>query len=170
MLGLYENFPQNIHRTETFTSPLSRRKLQQKITQVFQEVNRKNLSFEEVGNPTIPNGTVIFEFGIADAEDFCYLNEEEAQRLQTALDVAPLQVMDWFCAIRYYKNTQEKKAPLKFDYYMLRMGFGEKGVMEVLVFHEKGPRYISPEDLVAFMERKVNQGASRKLLKRKEQT
>lgn len=170
MLGLYENFPQNIHRTETFTSPLSRRKLQQKITQVFQEVNRKNLSFEEVGNPTIPNGTVIFEFGIADAEDFCYLNQEEAQRLQTALDVAPLQVMDWFCAIRYYKNTQEKKAPLKFDYYMLRMGFGEKGVMEVLVFHEKGPRYISPEDLVAFMERKVNQGASRKLLKRKEQT
>jgi hypothetical protein len=170
MLGLYENFPQNIHRTETFTSPLSRRKLQQKITQVFQEVNRKNLSFEEVGNPTIPNGTVIFEFGIADAEDFCYLNEEEAQRLQTALDVAPLQVMDWFCAIRYYKNSQEKKAPLKFDYYMLRMGFGEKGVMEVLVFHEKGPRYISPEDLVAFIERKVNQGASRKLLKRKEQT
>jgi hypothetical protein len=166
MLGLYQNFPQNIHRTETFTSALSRRKLQQKIAQVFQEVNRKNFSFEEVGNPTVPNATVIFEFGIADAEDFCYLNEEESQRLQTALAVEPMHVMDWFCAIRYYKNTQEKKAPLKFDYYMLRMGFGEKGMMEVLVFHEKGPRYISPEDLVAFIEHKVNQAASRKLLKR----
>lgn len=171
MLGLYENFPQNIHRTETFTYPLSKRKLQQKIAQVFQEVNRKNFSFEEVGNPTVPNATVIFEFGIADAEDFCYLNAEEAQKLQAALAVEPLHVMDWFCAIRYYKNTKtQKMSPLKFDYYMLRMGFGEKGTMEVLVFHEKGPRYISPEDIIAFMERKVNQGESRKLLKRKEQT
>jgi hypothetical protein len=170
MLGLYENFPQNIHRTETFTSPLSRRKLQQKIVQVFQEVNRKNFSFEEVGNPTVPNATVIFEFGIADAEDFCYLNEEEAQKLQAALVVEPMQVMDWFCAVRYYKGTKTHKSPLKFDYYMLRMGFGEKGVMEVFVFHEKGPRYVSPEDLIAFIERKVNQAAPRKLLKRKEQT
>ena len=170
MLGLYENFPQNIHRTETFTSTLSRRKLQQKIAQVFQEVNRKTFSFEEVGNPTVPNCTVIFEFGIADTGDFCYLNEEEAQKLQTALAAEPLQMMDWFCAIRYYKNTKSKKSPLKFDYYMLRMGFGEKGAVEVLVFHERGPRYISPEDLVAFIECKVNQEASRKLLKRKEQT
>jgi hypothetical protein len=170
MLGLYLNFPQNIHRTETFTSPLSRRKLQQKIAQVFQEVNRKNFSFEEVGNPTVPNATVIFEFGIADGEDFCYLNKEEAQRLQTALVVEPMHVMDWFCAIRYYKNTKTTRSPLKFDYYMLRMGFGEKGMMEVLVFHEKGPRYVSPEDLISFIERKVNQAATRKLLKRKEQT
>ena len=72
-LGSTKTFPSNIHRTETFTSSLSKRKLQQKITQVFQEVNRKTFSFEEVGNPTVPNCTVIFEFGIADAENFSYL-------------------------------------------------------------------------------------------------
>ena len=168
MLGLYENFPQTIHRTETFISPLSRRKLQQKIAQVFQEVNRNTCSFEEVGNPTVHDCTVIFEFGIADTGGFNFLNEDEARKLQDALAAEPLQVMDWFCAIRYYKSAKGKKTPLKFDYYMLRMGFMEKGAVEVLVFHERGPRHISPGDLVDFIDRKVNQGSKRKILKRVE--
>ena len=109
MLGFYENFPHSIHLTETFTSPLSKRKLQEKIIQTFQETNRKTFSFEEVGNPTIPNCEVIFEFGIADAENFCYLDEEEAKKLREALGgEEPLQSMDWFCGIRYYKNAQRK--------------------------------------------------------------
>jgi hypothetical protein len=170
MLGFYENFPQNIHRTEAFNSPLSKRKLQQKIAQVFQEVNCENFSFEEVANPTVPNCNVIFEFGIADAEEFNFLNEEEARKLQGALEVEALHVMDWFCSIRYYKNGKVKRAPLKFDYYMLRMSFGEKGTVEISVFHEKGPRYISPEDLVAFIDRQVNQAAPRKILKRTERS
>ena len=166
MLGLYENFPQIIHRTETFNTPVSRRKLQQKIAQVFQEVNLKSYRFEEVGNPTVPNCALIFEFGIAETGDFCYLNDTEAQRLQTALNVETLHVMDWFCAIRYYKINKEKRTPLKFDYYMLRMNFGEKGAVELQVFHERGPRYISPEDLAVFIPREINQASKRKILKR----
>ena len=168
MLGFYQNFPQNIHRTEMFTSTVSKLKLQQRITQVFQEVNCKTFSFEEIGSPSISEGTVIFEFGIGDTENFCYLTEGEAQKLQEALEVETLQVMDWFCGIRYYKNVEGKRSPLKFDYYMLRMGFGEKGAVEVSVFHEKGPRHISPEDLVAFIDHKVNQEMSRKIHKHKE--
>jgi hypothetical protein len=166
MLGIYDNFPLNIHRTESFTSPLSRKKLQQKIAQIFQKINQETLTFEEVGNPTIPNSQIIFEFGIADGGNFCYLNEEEAQKLQNSLTNESLQTMDWFCLIRYYKNTEQKvKRPLKFDYYMLRIGFGEKGIVELQVFHERGPRYISPEDLVAFIARKVNGLSARKTLK-----
>jgi hypothetical protein len=169
MLGIYDNFPLNIHRTESFTSPLSRKKLQQKIAQTFQKINQEKLIFEEVGNPTIPNSQIIFEFGIADGGNFCYLNEEEAQKLQNSLTNESLQTMDWFCLIRYYKNTEQKvKRPLKFDYYMLRIGFGEKGIVELQVFHERGPRYISPEDLVAFIARKLN-GTSRKTLKQIDQ-
>jgi len=165
MLGFYENFPQTIHRTETFTSVLSKRKLQQKITQVFQKINSETFSFEEVGNPTVPDCTVILEFGIADTGGFCYLNEEEAKKLQNAIGTESLKVMDWFCGIRYYKNFKEKKSPLKFDYQMLRMGFGEKGTVEFLVFHERGPQYVSPEDLVDFISRQVNEGSKRKILK-----
>ncbi len=165
MLGLYENFPHSVHFTETYSSPLSKRKLQEKIIQVFQEINCKSFSFEEIGNPSVPDGEVIFELGIADAENFCYLDAEESKKLRGTLnDEEPLHVMDWFCSIRYYKNAAGKRSPLKFDYYMLRAGFGEKGAIEFLVFHERGPRYVSPEDLVAFVEHKINQ--PKKLLKR----
>jgi hypothetical protein len=170
MLGIYDNFPLNIHQTETFTSPLSRKKLQEKIAQTFQKINREILTFEEVGNPAIPNSQVIFEFGIADGGNFCYLNQEEAQKLQNSLSNQSLQTMDWFCLIRYYKNIELKvKRPLKFDYYMLRFGFGDKGNVELQVFHERGPMYISSEDLASFIAREVNELSARKALKQIEE-
>jgi hypothetical protein len=166
MHGFYENFPNGVHHAETFTSPLSKRKLQKRIIQVLQDVNHKTFSFEEVGNPTLPNCSVIFEFGIADGENFRYLDEVEARKLQEALShEEPLQVMDWFCSIRYYKNATAKQTPLRFDYYMLRINFGEKGAAEFLVFHERGPRYISPEELVTFIGRETNQTPRKKILK-----
>jgi hypothetical protein len=165
MLGFYENFPSTIHLTEAFTSSLSKRKLQEKIIQVFQEVNRKTFSFEEICNPSVSNGTVIFEFGIAEAEAFNYLDADEAQKLLRAIDRDAMQVMDWFCSIRYYKNVEGKRCPLRFDYYIFRMRFGEKERVEFLVFHERGPRYVSPEELVFFIEHKVNQKSSRINLK-----
>ncbi len=166
MLGFYETFPQTIHGTETFSFMLSKRKLQKKIAQVLHEVNCTTFSFEEVGNPTVPEGRVIFEFGIAETDGFCYLNKEENLKLQKALDDEAMRIMDWFCSIRYYKKAKPKRKPLKFDYYMLRMEFAEKGTMQMTVFHEKGPRYLSPEDLVTCIEQHVNQTSKRKILKR----
>jgi hypothetical protein len=155
MLGFYENFPSTIHLTEAFTSSLSKRKLQEKIIQVFQEIC----------NQSVSNGTVIFEFGIAEAEAFNYLDADETQKLLRAIDRDAMQVMDWFCSIRYYKNVEGKRCPLRFDYYIFRMRFGEKERVEFLVFHERGPRYVSPEELVFFIEHKVNQKSSRINLK-----
>ena len=76
MLGRYENFPEGIHRTESFTSSLSSKKLQQRLIQVLSEINRKTFSFEEIANPTVPECTIIFEVGLADAESFNYIDEE----------------------------------------------------------------------------------------------
>ncbi|MCW4004312.1 MAG: hypothetical protein NWE95_10420, partial [Candidatus Bathyarchaeota archaeon] len=67
MRGFYENFPAGVHRTENFTVTLSTKKLQQKLIQVLNEVNRRTFSFEEVANPSVPQCTIIFELGIADA-------------------------------------------------------------------------------------------------------
>ena len=69
--------------------------------------------------------------------------------------------MDFFCSIRYYKGIGEKKTPLKFDYYMLRTIFS-KDTFEVQVFHERGPRYISPEELTMFIFTKVNESSNQK--------
>lgn len=165
-LGLYENFPaEKIHRLETFNSTLSTKHLQQKLIQILYEANRREFCFEEVANPTMPEGKVIFEFGLADAESFNYIDEEELKRALNFLDKERVHTLDFFCAIRYYKGSGEKKSALKFDYYLLRTIFS-KDTLEVQVFHERGPRYVSPEDLVTVIEDKLNEGSARKILKK----
>jgi hypothetical protein len=165
MLGRYENFPEGIHRIEHFTLALPNKKLQQRLIHVLSEINRKTFSFEEIANPTVPECTIIFEIGIADAESFNYIDEEETKKTLNALKKEPFRVLDFFCAVRYYKGKTEKKTPLKFDYYMLRFAFS-KDTMEIRVFHERGPRYISPEDIVAFLVNKINEASGRKILKK----
>ena len=164
-LGFYENFPSNIHMVESFNSTLSSKQLQQKLIQVFYDVNRKEFSFEEVANPTIPECKLIFELGLAEAKSFNYIDEEELGKALNLLEKERLHTMDFFCAIRYYKGNAEKKTALKFDYYLLRTIFS-KDAFEIQVFHERGPRYISPEDLALFIFNKINEAAKRKVLKK----
>jgi hypothetical protein len=166
-VGLYEKFPAGVHRIDNFNSTLSNRQLQQKLVQVFHDVNRMEYSFEEVANPTVPGGTVIFEFGIADSGDFNYIDDEEVEKTLKALVRERLGTMDFFCSIRYYKGKGEARSPLKFDYFMLRTVFS-KDMLEVQVFHERGPRYISPEELTSFIFDKINEASSgkRKILRK----
>jgi len=165
MIGFYENFPVNIHRIETFTSSLSTRKLQQRLVQVLHDINRRTFSFEEIAHPTVPECSVIFEVGIAEAKSFNFIDKEEAKNVLSVLRKETLRLMDFFCAVRYYKGTAEKKTPLKFDYYMIRVVFGKDSV-EIRVFHERGPRYISPEDIVTFLVNMINEASARKILKK----
>jgi hypothetical protein len=164
MLGTYENFPANIHRIETFTSPLSTKKLQQKLIQVLCEVNRKTFSFDQVAQPALHECTVILEAGLADGGNFNYIDEEEQKKTLSELKKTSVRNIDVFCAVRYYKDAAEKKKPLRFDYYMLRAVFRENS-MEVQVFHERGPRYLSPEDLIAFLVKEINKTSARRILK-----
>lgn len=164
MLGFYANFPANLHSVESFASILSAKKLQQKLMQVLHDVNRKPFSFEEVANPTVPNGSVMFEIGLAEDTSFNYIDEEETKKVLGALRKGSFQLMDFFCVARYYKDAGEKKAPLKFDYYLVRFVFGQ-GSVEIQVHHERGPRYVSPRDLTAFLVNQINQASARKVLK-----
>jgi len=167
MLGFYENFPVNIHVIESFSATLSNKKLQQRLIQVLREVNRRTFSFEEVACPTVPECTIIFEVGLADAKNFNYIDEEEAKKALRSVRKGSFRTMDFFCAVRYYKGSGEEKTPLKFDYYMLRTVFG-KNTVEIRVFHERGPRYISPEDMVTFLVNMINGTSRRAILKKLE--
>jgi hypothetical protein len=167
-LGFYEKFPSSIHRIDSFNSTLSTKQLQQKLIQVFHKVNNDEFTFEEVANPTVPQGTIIFEFGIAESGDFNFIDNEELKKTMKFLAKELLHTMDFFCSIRYYKRTGENRSPLKFDYYMLRTVFS-KDIFEVQVFHERGPRYISPEELTTFIINKINETSSsenKKVLKK----
>ena len=164
-LGYYENFPKNIHTYETFSTTISSKKLQQNLIQLLHDINRKELSFEEIANPTIPKATVIFEFGLAEDGNFNFIDDKELEKALMYLAKERLGIMDFFCAIRYYRENGEKKTALKFDYYLLRTVFG-KNILEIQVFHERGPRYISPQDLVDFLQSKINWDRSKRLLKK----
>jgi hypothetical protein len=165
MLGHYQNFPLNVHRIDVFKTTIASKQLQQRLIQAFFDANREEFSFEQVANPTVPDGRVIFEFGLADGESFNFIDEEEVAKARGLLAQERLASTDFFCSIRYYKVKAGKKTALKFDYYMLRAIFG-KDTFEVQIYHERGPRYISPEDLAAFIANRVNAASNRKVIKK----
>jgi hypothetical protein len=164
MLGFYEGFPATVHKTMRFSAIRSNRNLQRKLAETLRMLNTRVFSMEEVTDHSIPECSVSFEFGIADANSFNYLDDDETGIVLKAISKKPLQVMDFFCAVRYHRPQGEKRTPLRFDYCMIRFTFGS-GLMEAQVFHERGPRYTSPEDLVNFIIGKVNEGPSKKALK-----
>jgi len=164
MLGYYESFPENIHKIARFATSISNKTLQQALIRTFHKINNETLSLEDVADPSVPQCTVIFEFGIAEVKDFNYLDDEEKSKALKAIQKKPFQIMDFFCGIRYYKTQNDKKIPLKFDYYMLRFTFN-KNSMQIQVYHERGPRYMSPEDLADFVTDKINGAFSKRILK-----
>jgi hypothetical protein len=78
-----------------------------------------------------------------------------------------VQLLDFFCSIRYYRGNGEKRMPLKFDYLIFRVVFGNEFV-EFRVFHERGPRYISPEELLEFVVGKINQASKKPVLRKQD--
>ena len=164
MLGLYENFPKTVHKTAFFATSISNKRLQQALIQTFQKINNENFNLETIANPSVPQCTVLLEFGIAEANSFSYLDTEETNKVLKVLKKTPLRIMDFFCALRYYRIQNGKKTPLRFDYYMLRFTFNKDSVT-MQIFHERGPRYISPEDIANLVINKLAANFSKKILK-----
>jgi hypothetical protein len=164
MLGLYENFPKTVHKTALFATSISNKRMQQALIQTLQKINNENFNLEEITNPSVPQCTAILEFGVAEANNFNYLDSQEANKILRVIQKKPLQIMDFFCALRYHKTQDGKKTRLRFDYYMIRSTFNE-GSMEIQIFHERGPRYVSPEDIANFVVNKIGETFSKKILK-----
>lgn len=164
-LGVFINFPPNIQFVQSFTSTVPSQQLQQKLIQTLYEINRKEFSFEEAGHPTIPECQIIFEFGLADNDFFNFIDGEEVKKAMDLFAHQPLENMDFFCVIRYYKGVGEKRRALKFDYYILRTVYNQS-IFEIQVYHKKGLRYVPPEDLTLFIFNKLNEAYKRKVLKK----
>jgi hypothetical protein len=164
MLGFYTNFPKTLHKKASFSTSASNRRLQQLLIETVFKLNNKAFQSEEIATPSLRQCSVIFEFGIAEDNDFNYLDAQEKSTLLKTIKRKPLQIMDFLCIIRYYKTEQQKKAALRFDYYMLRVAFN-KNLVEMRVFHEKGPMHMSPEEFVEFVTGKINTASSKKILK-----
>lgn len=164
MLGFYENFPNYVHKIARFSTSVSNKRLQQSLIQTLHKINGETFNLDEVAHPLIPKCTAVLEFGIAEIDTFNYLDLEEKNKVLAYIRKKPLQLIDLFCSIRYYKAEGDGGNPLKFDYYMLRLIF-EKGFIEIQIFHERGPRHLLPEDVVNLIIKKVNKSFSKKVLK-----
>ena len=97
-LGVFDNFPPNVQFVQSFTSTIPSQQLQQKLIQTLYEINNKEFSFEEVGHPTIPECNIIFEFGLADADCFNFIDEEEVKKAIDLLANQLLENMDFFAS------------------------------------------------------------------------
>ena len=164
MLGFYSNFPRSIHKAETFSTAIQNKRLQQSLVETLYMLNSETLNLEDIAEPSVPSCRVIFEFGVADDNDFNFLDDEEKKKLLRVLRKKPFQVLDFLCVIRYQRMTGERKSRMRFDYYMLRWMFGES-LAEVHVSHEKGTRHVSPDDLVNLIVSRVNGAFSKKVLR-----
>ena len=153
MFGTFDNFPKDIHKEVTFTFSASTKRLQQKLVQILHKLNTQTLNLEEISDPSVPHCTVIIEFGIA-----------ETNKTLKTISKSPLQTMDLLCSISYYKTQGEKKTPLRFDYYMIRLNF-ENNLTTIQISHKRGPRHTSPNDIAYLIINKINEAFGKKTLR-----
>lgn len=160
MLGYYENFPEVVHGVAQFSHSLSSSVLQHTILQTLHRLNHEPHKIGEV-TPLAPSQCdASFEFGLAEVSTFNYLDRDEVDRALKTVSKKALETLDFFCAIRYHATSKEKRSRLKFDYYLLRFTF-ERRNAEMRVFHERGPRRVSPEELLIFLVKDINKGLNR---------
>jgi len=162
LFGIYENFPEMYHGIARFYCKTLTNELQRALLNCLCDMNRneEELDLPEFGRDNID---VEVDFGIADGLTFNYLDKETLKHCQQMLGVQSFSVLDFLCIVRYYAIENDRRKPLRFDYHMLRFLFSEKEV-ELRVYHEKGTRRLSIEDLITLLTTKVNQILAKKKL------
>lgn len=165
MFGIYENFPNDIHGKASFTCQYSPRRNQQTILRLLHRLTQENYDLNKITLAKPENLVVSFEFGVAEGNGFNFLDKEELERACKTVAKQKLPVLDFFCAVRYYRVDGEgKRLPLKFDYYMLRFFFKEHKV-ELFFAHQRGTMRIPVEDLASFLSREIGKEFLREKLK-----
>jgi len=162
MLGVYESFPENVHRIADFAASTPTKKLQRTLIQVLRKLN-ETAGLDGRADSAVSRCTVVFEFGIAEGKDFNYLDDEEASRAIDCISKKPFVTMDFLLIIRYYKMQEQKRSPLRFDYHMLRFAFDK--YLEIRVFHEKGPMRMLPEEIIDLIVSRINETVSKRILR-----
>lgn len=164
LLGRYENFPDNIHGIASLTYWPSRRQIQQTILHTFHQLNQEVCSLNEIAPPSTSKWEVSFELGVAEGITFNYLDREEVSRVEKSIAKRALPVLDFLCVARYRIMGKGKREVPKSDYHLLRLAFYRKNA-ELRGFHERGPRRVSPKDLLVFMLNRINASLLRNRLK-----
>jgi len=155
MLGVFDGFPANVHKTAFFTCSIANKRLQLLVTAALHKLNKNGSNPHVMTDRETSQFTTIYEVGIADASDFNYLDDEETRMLTKTINKKPFHIMDFLLLLRHYRIDRDRKVPLKFDYYMLRLTF-DQGSVEIKVFHEKGPMRFPPQEIIDLIVDETN--------------
>jgi len=155
MLGRYDFFPDIYHGRMNIEYDLDKRTLQTAIIKVLLKLNNEEVESSEITGLENEDLHVYFEFGFAEGRTFTFIDEEEAAFILREIRENPFDLMDVFCALKYYRVIDGRLRPLKFDYNMIRFKF-EDGSLSVLFFHERGPRRIEFSLLMKFILKRMH--------------
>ena len=156
MLGRYENFPENIQSIAHLDGPVPLKSLQESLLLTFYHLNCETFDLGALTPYLTQDCEVSFEFGVADGDDFVFLDQKELEHCLKAVTEKELRVLDFFCVVRYHAAKKgNKKVPLWFDYLVLRFMFREAQT-ELRVRHEKGTQRVPLGELTDFVVEQLN--------------
>jgi len=164
LLGLYENFPENVHAVALFDYQDSAKEVQKAILCALHQLNHECYDLDAVTPYLKQNCEVSFEFGVAEGFDFNFLDQKELDQCLRSVAEKELQTLDFFFAVRYHLIREDsKRVPLRFDYHVLRFTFQESG-LELRIRHERGTQRVTLDDLTDFIAKQINAELSRREL------
>ena len=164
MLGRFDRFPKNVHKVSVYNYQDPKTKLQQIVLCTLQKLNTKTFALNKIMPFFEQDYKLSFEFGIADGQDFTFLDEKQLEHTLQAVEENEMSVLDFFVVVRYHRKDENgKQIPLRFDYHVLRFAFHER-ILELLIRHERGTQRIATEDLVEFLTQQVNVELKKEIL------
>lgn len=156
MLGFYDEFPEGTPLFAQFTHSGSPQILQTAIVRTLQALNQQTIDLPTMTAASPTNCFVNFEFGIADSDAFCFIDQKEVARFERMLKTQPIATLDVFCGARYYiKKTGGEKRSLQFDYSVLRFAF-EGDAVDLFLHFIRGNQRIPRKDFILYLKTKID--------------
>ncbi|MCW4035263.1 MAG: hypothetical protein NWF03_07860, partial [Candidatus Bathyarchaeota archaeon] len=79
MLGVYQNFPENVHHLAFFNYQNPTKSIQRAVLHAIHKLNNETFDVCELTPYLKQNLQVGFEFGVADGFDFVFLGQNELE-------------------------------------------------------------------------------------------
>jgi hypothetical protein len=123
---------------------------------VLHALNQQTIDLATLTAASPPNCFVNFEFGIADSDAFCFIDQKEVGRFERMLKTQSIAVLDVFCGARYHlKKDTGKKKSLQFDYSVLRFAF-EGEVVDLFLHFIRGNQRIPRKDFILYLKTQID--------------
>jgi hypothetical protein len=156
MLGQYDEFPENAARFAQFMHSGSIQTLQTAIVGALYALNKQTIDLPTLTAASPPNCFVNFEFGIADSDAFCFIDQKEVGRFERMLNTQTTAMLDVFCGARYHiKRDTGKMKSLQFDYSVIRFAF-EGEVVDLYLHFIRGNQRIPRKDFILYLKTEID--------------